>query len=151
MAQRGRPSDYSPETAEAICIRLAAGESLSSVCRDENMPVKPTVLRWLARNLDFQTQYARAKQEGADAVAEQMFDIADEEPSLKDDGSIDQGSIAYAKHRTDVRKWYLARIAPKKYGDKLHQEVTGADGGPVKTETVLTVGEATLNSLLEKL
>lgn len=131
MATMGRPSEYNAETAEAICVRLAAGESLSSVCRDPAMPVKPTVLRWLARNIEFQTQYARAKQEGADAVAEQMFDIADEEPPLKEDGSIDQGAIAYAKHRTDVRKWYLARIAPKKYGDKLHQELTGADGVPL--------------------
>jgi hypothetical protein len=131
MADVGRPSDYNSETAEAICVRLAAGESLSSVCRDPGMPVKPTVLRWLARNVEFQTQYARAKQEGADAVAEQMFDIADEPPTYKPDGSLDPASVAYAKHRTDVRKWYLARIAPKKYGDKIQNELSGVDGVPL--------------------
>ena len=31
----------------------------------------------------------------------------------------------------DARKWVLARMNPKKYGDKFTQELTGADGGPV--------------------
>lgn len=126
-----RPSDYTAEMAERICIRLSTGESLSSVCREDGFPSKPAVLRWLTKFEEFRTQYARAKQEGADAIAEQMFDIADEEPRLKEDGSIDPAYIAYAKHRTDTRKWYLARIAPKKYGDRVMQEHTGADGSPL--------------------
>lgn len=131
MADLGRPSDYNQETVEEICVRLATGQSLTSICKDPGMPAKPAVLRWLARHESFRTQYALAKQEGADAIAEQMFDIADEEPHMKADGSFDAAYVAYAKHRTDTRKWYLARIAPKKYGDKIHQELTGADGVPL--------------------
>ncbi|HHA1412828.1 MULTISPECIES: hypothetical protein [Enterobacter cloacae complex] len=45
----GRPSDYSEELAESIRLRLAEGESLRSVCRDDGMPCKQTVLRWISR------------------------------------------------------------------------------------------------------
>ncbi len=42
------------------------------------MPSKQAVLRWLARNESFRAQYVRAKEEGAEAIAEELFDIADD-------------------------------------------------------------------------
>lgn len=118
----GRPSDYTEALAEEICARLCTGESLSSVCRSEGMPTKPTVLRWLARHDLFQTQYREAKVQATEAVAEEIFDIIDEVPPMKADGSIDSGAVAWAKNRADARKWYLSKIAPKKYGDKIQTE-----------------------------
>jgi hypothetical protein len=122
----GRPSEYTPETAEAICIRLASGESLRTVCADADMPDKTTVLRWLARNEEFRIQYARSKEESAEAVAEQYFDILDELPPAKADGSLDSAAVMWAKNRADARKWYLSKIMPKKYGDKIQTEHSGS-------------------------
>jgi len=122
----GRPSEYTPETAEAICIRLASGESLRTVCADADMPDKTTVLRWLARNEEFRIQYARSKEESAEAVAEQYFDILDELPPAKADGSLDSAAVMWAKNRADARKWYLSKIMPKKYGDKVQTEHSGS-------------------------
>jgi hypothetical protein len=122
----GRPSEYTPETAEAICIRLASGESLRSVCADADMPDKTTVLRWLARSEEFRTQYARSKEESAEALAEQYFDILDELPPAKADGSLDSAAVMWAKNRADARKWYLSKIMPKKYGDKIQTEHSGS-------------------------
>lgn len=119
-----RPSEYTQETAEAICIRLASGESLSAVCRDPEMPDKTTVLRWLARVEPFRTQYASAKEESAEAIAEEYFDILDEMPPAKADGSLDSAAVAWAKNRADGRKWYLSKIMPKKYGDKVQTDST---------------------------
>jgi hypothetical protein len=31
--------------------------------------------------------------------------------------------------RVDSRKWVASKLLPKKYGDKLQQEVSGPDGG----------------------
>lgn len=120
----GRPSEYTPEIAEAICIRLASGESLRSVCTSDDMPDKTTVLRWLARNEEFRTQYARSKEESAEAIAEEYFDILDEMPPAKSDGSLDSAAVAWAKNRADGRKWYLSKIMPKKYGDKVQTDST---------------------------
>lgn len=125
----GRPSDYSPEIAQVICLRLAEGESLRSVCSDEAMPAKTTVLRWIARHPDFRVQYARAKEEGAEAIAEEMFDIADDGSNdwmekLDKEGNavgwqINGEHVQRSRLRIETRKWYLSKIMPKKYGDKV--------------------------------
>ena len=43
--KRGRPSLYTDKLAAKICRRLAEGETLRSVCRDEAMPDKATVAK----------------------------------------------------------------------------------------------------------
>lgn len=139
----GRPSDFTPEIAEIICLRLAEGESLRSVCRDEAMPAKATVLRWIARNEQFRDQYVRAKAEGAEAIAEEMFDIADDASNdwmekLDAEGQgigwqLNGDHVRRSQLRIDTRKWYLSKIMPKKYGEKIQQEVSGPDGGAIQS------------------
>jgi hypothetical protein len=47
-------SSYTPALAVAICERLAAGESLRSICReDPAMPTEKTVWNWARANPDF--------------------------------------------------------------------------------------------------
>lgn len=131
----GRPSDYTPELAEIICIRLSEGESLRSVCRDEELPSKSTVLRWIARHDEFRDQYVRAKAQGAEAIAEEMFDIADDASNdwmekLDAEGQgigwqLNGDHVRRSQLRIDTRKWYLSKIMPKKYGDKLEVNSTG--------------------------
>ncbi|MGP2520470.1 DNA packaging protein [Pantoea ananatis] len=135
----GRPSDYTEELAETICLRLAEGESLRSVCRDDGMPCKKTVLRWISRMPEFRAQYVRAKEEGAEAIAEEMFDIADDGTNdwmekLDKDGEavgyqLNGEHVQRSKLRIDTRKWYLSKIMPKKYGDRIQhdQTITMAD------------------------
>ena len=45
----------------------------------------------------------------------------------------DHEHIQRSKLRVDTRKWAMARMAPKRYGDRIMQEHTGADGGPIET------------------
>ncbi len=134
----GRPSDYTQETALALCERMSMGESLTKICQSEGMPAKQTVLRWLARYEEFRTQYAKARELSQDAMAEEYFEILDEEPPRKPDGSIDAAAVTWAKNRADARKWYLSKIAPKRYGDKLETTLLGADGGPVDVNHTVT-------------
>lgn len=112
----GRPSDYLPEVADDVCALIADGESLRSVCKRPGMPNTTKVMRWLREHPDFREQYAKAMESRADAVFEELFDIADdvtEEPS----------AVAKARLRIDTRKWALARMSPKKYGDKVTQDI----------------------------
>lgn len=46
----GRPSSYCTELADEICERLACGESLRTICADDGMPHRTTVIRWLSRH-----------------------------------------------------------------------------------------------------
>jgi hypothetical protein len=119
-----RPSNYSVEKATTICDRLALGESLRKICEDDAMPDKSTVLRWIAAHDEFRDQYARAREAQADFWAEQIIDISDDgqnDTYTDDDGNerTNQDVIARSRLRVDTRKWLMARMAPKKYGDKL--------------------------------
>lgn len=111
------------------------------------MPAKGSVFRWLNEMPELRDQYARSKADGCAALAEELFDIADEVPPMKDDGSIDGGYINYAKHRTDVRKWYLSKIAPKIYGDKVTQDHVSSDG----SMSPKSVDPELVKSLVDKL
>ena len=144
----GRPTDYTPELASQICERLADGESLRAICRDESMPARSTVFRWLAEDAAFQDQYARAREAQADALAEDILDIADDgrRDYLKDPESgreiVDHDHIARARLRVDARKWYAGKVAPKKYGDKATVALTNPEGGPVQIEKTFSADEA---------
>ncbi|MEQ4710671.1 ubiquitin carboxyl-hydrolase [Providencia alcalifaciens] len=121
----GRPSDYLPEVADDICTLIADGESLRSVCKKKGMPNMTKIMRWLRENADFREQYAKAMESRADAVFEELFDIAD-------DVAEEPAAISKAKLRIDTRKWALSRMSPKKYGDKITTELTGKDGGAIQ-------------------
>ena len=122
MAGLGRPSDYTPELAADICQRLAAGSSLRAICALDSMPCASSVFLWLTKHKDFSDNYAKAVDERAAGMFDDMLDIADEvEPEAS--------HVAKARLRVDTRKWALARMNPKKYGEKVQQEITGPDGG----------------------
>lgn len=130
----GRPSDYTQEMADFICAELADGKSLRSICRDSEDLNTGKVMRWLASNKDFQEQYARARELQADALFDETLDIADQYDSAKDASTPDV--INRAKLRIDTRKWIAGKLRPKKYGDKIQQEHTGADGSPLQINIV---------------
>lgn len=128
----GRPSDYLPEVAADICSLLADGESLRKVCERQGMPNKATVFRWLAQHEDFRDQYATATETRADAIFEEMFEIADEVAE-------EAAAVGKARLRIDTRKWALARMNPKKYGDKVSQDIDlkSSDGSMTPKPTTI--------------
>lgn len=144
----GRPSDYSSEIAEHICKSLMEGRSLRSVCSEEGMPQVSTVFLWLHRHKEFMEQYAHAREVQAEAMADEMNDIADDgsndwmDRELKNGDTIrvpDHEHINRSRLRVDTRKWIAARLLPKKFGDRVVNEVTGKDGGPIRFE-IGTIG-----------
>ena len=130
----GRPSDYTQEIATTICGLMAEGMSLRKICALDGMPDKATVFRWLAKHPSFRDQYAQAQEDRTNAMAEELLEIADQYDAESDNATPDH--INRARLRIDTRKWLLAKMRPKKYGDKITQEHTGADGGAVVFKTI---------------
>jgi hypothetical protein len=132
----GRPSEFSQETADAICLRLIEGDSLRTICKADEMPAASTVFKWLSERPVFSEQYARAREAQADHLAEEILQIADDgenDTYQTDNGpAVNQDVIQRSKLRVDARKWLAGKMAPKKYGDKVTTELTGANGGPVQ-------------------
>jgi len=137
-----RPTDYSEKIASEICTRLTQGEPLVQMCRDEHLPHVSTIYRWLARHPDFCDTYARAREEQADTLADQIVQIADERPEVNPIIDSKTGElirielsssyIAWQKNRIEARKWTAMKLRPKKYGDKL--ELGGDPNNPLKFE-----------------
>lgn len=136
----GRPSDYTLEQATEICALLASGQPLVAICRSEETPDIRTVYRWLAVSEEFRQLYARAREDQADTLADQIIEIADTpmlgvKTKTDDEGNVETTEGDMIEHRrlqVDARKWIAAKLKPKKYGDKLSTELTGPDGGPIR-------------------
>jgi len=135
-----RPTSYNDKVAEKICSLIADGNSLRSICKRNKMPDKATVIRWLGVHREFSDQYARARVAQADKLFEECLEIADETSvdyieKKNDDGStfwaVDHEHIQRSKLRIDTRKWMAGKLAPKKYGEKVTQEIGDSGDGPL--------------------
>ena len=96
-------------------------KSVRSVFRNDN-PNKPeinqnTFYEWLRDNKYFGEQYARACEERADFIFDEILEITDET-------KFDMVAVQQARIQVDARKWILAKMNPKKYGDKIEVDST---------------------------
>ena len=121
---------FSQEIFDEICVRIAEGESLRKICKDDKMPSLVSVWRWLNESETLSKQYTRAREEQAETFVDEILDIADDN---KDDTSIDENGkliinqevIARSRLRVDSRKWIASKLKPKRFGDytKIQAEV----------------------------
>lgn len=135
----GRPSGYTLELGLAVCGWIRQGYTLRQIGGLPNMPSKATIIRWLGNFPVFCDQYAHAREVQAFVMEDEIQEIADD--SRNDwveregkDGAVEivfnQENVARARVRIDSRKWLMAKMAPKRYGDRI--AVTGKDGGPLQ-------------------
>jgi len=78
----------------------------------------------LLKDDDRLKKYARACEMRADKMAEEMIEIADssDDDTIVDERGIERGNNAAVQRdrlKVDTRKWLLAKMHPKKYGDKI--------------------------------
>ena len=120
---------FTQEKADAICARLAEGLSLRKACAAEGM-APMTVLGWVDANEAFSVQYAQARARGYQLLADEIIEISDDssrdiidtEHGPKTDAEV----VARSRLRVDSRKWMLAKMLPKIYGEKIDHNVTGS-------------------------
>lgn len=150
--QLGRPSSYTEELGLEICERLAHGEPLTKICKSDHMPYVSTVYRWLLKEKSFCDIYARAREDQADTMADEIAVIADEtpdtEPVLDKEGNIIEmrlhsAYVQWQKNRVDARKWVASKLKPKKYGDR--QILAGDKEAPVEIKHSNILDETILN------
>ena len=140
----GRPTDYTEQLGSEICARLAEGESMRKIAKDDAMPSMVTLFTWLRVHDEFLKQYETAKEECADMYAEEIIEIADDSDKDYIDVTDENGAtgatrlntehVQRSRLRVDARKWVAAKLKPKKYGDKTQQEVSGPGGGPIENK-----------------
>lgn len=104
---RGGRTTYCVATVEAICARVAAGEAVTAICADPDMPVAATVYAWRDRHPEFNNALYEAMDVRADRLFEQGWEMA-------------QAATPKTAYVTQVRlahlRWHVGKLHPKRYG-----------------------------------
>lgn len=148
----GRPSKYTPEIAVEICERLSDGEPLRQICRDEHMPAWTSIYSWAAQDKNLSERIAQAREQGYDAIAEDLLAIADTPLMGETETSSSNGltitrqdMLGHRKLQIETRLKLLAKWNPKKYGDR--QILAGDKDNPVEVKADLTVFDTMLQTV----
>lgn len=154
---------YEPDQwMHVICDLLAQGMSLYEACdaAGEGAPSVHVVLDWVRKYPDTcGQQYARAREIGYLALGDKIDQIAAETHTYTMVPEVDAGGnqvydengdpisrrilvplssevIASKRLQVDTLKWKLSKMLPKVFGDKITNEHTGANGGPISIAAV---------------
>lgn len=120
---------------DEIIDRISNGTTLRSICREDEMPGWVTVYAWKDEDPDFAERFARARELGFDAIAEEALKIADT-PEIGQivtskewgDEIKQEDMLGHRKLQIETRLKLLAKWSPKKYGERVEQHHTGGIG-----------------------
>lgn len=135
--EKGRPSRYNAALAERICEHIRCGCSLRRAAEKEGIP-QPTVMNWVRDNEVFSNQYARACEERLAALEDKLLDLCEKGHEVAPRAEIGGTMLQAVKLEIDTLKWMLAKLMPKKYGDRTALALEGGDT-PVKLAHTLPV------------
>ena len=137
----GRPSIYTPHLVERILLRMYAGESLRSICRDDDMPSRPTVHLWRIKHERFSVQYASARRAQVEARIEDVAELLSNPPMCQVPGPdggvserVDMGAVQLLRARADLAKWEASKLlrglnlnteAPLDYSERQDVQLSG--------------------------
>lgn len=129
--------------ATHLASSISAGQHMAGYCAENSIPYT-TVRDWMARDEGRSAMYARAREDRADKLADEIVAISDElDVVTKVDGEetrlqLDPVAVARNRLRVDARKWVASKLKPRTYGDKL--AVGGdADAPPIQTAATVTI------------
>lgn len=93
-------------TLQAVTDQLAQGKTLSAVCEQPGMPSLSTMMRWQMGNAELRDEIRRARALGADAIAEECLQIADDATPE---------NVRVARLRISTRLRMIGAWAPDQY------------------------------------
>ena len=123
-----------PDHMDDLVEWISSGKTLREFCRQDGRPAWRTVYDYLEKDKPSAARFAHARALGEDAIAEETLALLDADPERCADGKIDPGYVKLVKERADIRLKLLAKWNPKKWGDRVQQEVSGPNGGPIQNE-----------------
>jgi hypothetical protein len=112
--------------ADLIIEQLTSGKPLRQICREQGIG-KSAVYDWLDDDAELNGRFARARERGGHEIADECIEIADDK----------EEDPASRRVRVETRLKLLAKWNPKMYGEKTQTAITGADGGPVRSEVTM--------------
>lgn len=126
-AAKRRTNAFTLAAAERVCAVIAEGGTQRTVARELGVP-RSTLCGWLKRYPKFAERYAAACEVRLDLLEERLLELcadAHEAALLPETGKL---QIEACKLEIDTCKFMLAKLRPKRFGDRTQMEVTGKDG-----------------------
>lgn len=120
------------EQIDEVCLQVANGKTLRQIGQHFGVNAG-TIIKWVGENESYSQQYARARDSAADLFETEIIEAA---------LCVSPETAAADRVKIDALKWVAARRAPKKYGDRVAQEISGPDGQSVKVDVNMTAEEA---------
>ena len=112
------------ESIAVLCDHVIEGGHLAEFVQARGFSYT-SMLRWLGADSGRSEMYARAREDRADKIADEIVAISDEvEVAARYDGedvrlALDAAAVARNRLRVDARKWVASKLKPRTYGDKL--------------------------------
>ncbi len=147
-----RPTKRTPAVVEEILRRISEGETLNGICRSEDKFPHPSAFRnWVDQDENLAIAYARAREVGFDAIAEEAIAIADatEHDTVKTEEGAERPNtewITRSRLRVETRLKLLAKWDPRRYGEMT--KIANADGSNIKAEVDETTKLTRLASIV---
>jgi len=119
-AKSGITAPIKPAVWDEAVRLLGQGYNITEITEMDGMPSEATFYRNIDANPDLERRIARARELGWDRRAERVAKEA-----------VAAGDAALGRLALDANRWLLAKMNPRKYGDKVQTEISGPDGGPI--------------------
>ena len=134
-----KPERDKSAICQAVLQGMRDGLSAFKACQAAGVP-QSTFNRWVDADAKLAEDYAHAREDLIERMANEVLELADSEVPETGDGKRDWQAIQQRKLQVDTRKWLLSKLAPKKYGEKL--EVSGDPANPLMTRIERVVVKA---------
>jgi hypothetical protein len=114
--------------SQAVLDGMRSGLSALKACQAAGVH-QSTFNDWLNDDAKLAAEYARAREDLIERMAQEVLELSDSDVGSLPDGKKDWAAVQKHKLQVDTRKWLLSKLAPKKYGDKI--EVSGDPANPL--------------------
>lgn len=143
MAKKQPQVDYNKKF-EAVCQLIESGLAVRKATL--GMISLEKFYSMIQENEELAKRYAHACDIRAESIFEDILDIADDSSAdvvVGEDGIEKPNSeiVQRSKLRVDARKWVLAKMNPKKYGDKIDVDSKVTHDGEVGLVVKVGYGE----------
>jgi hypothetical protein len=127
--KRTKPGSEDRAQISALVLKgMRNGLSALKACEAAGVH-QSTFNTWLNDDDALAVDYARAREDLIERMAQEVLELSDSDVGLLPDGKKDWAAVQKHKLQVDTRKWLLSKLAPKKFGDKI--EVSGDPANPL--------------------
>lgn len=113
---------------DRIAEMLANGVTLTAIAKDAGVSIG-FFLQWIAADDDRSARAREARTHAAKLWDEKALDVIEQ--------ASDPFELQRARELAQHYRWRASKTAPRDYGEKTTQEVTGENGGPVQHRVAL--------------